>query len=77
MLQPEDEAPATVAMSEMNAGALPMVSGVSRLEARFCGDREAVKAVMSPRPTSSRLPDRPKQRSGSGPILQCSGNPRA
>jgi benzoyl-CoA-dihydrodiol lyase len=31
----------------MNAGALPMVSGVSRLEARFCGDREAVKAVMA------------------------------
>jgi benzoyl-CoA-dihydrodiol lyase len=42
---PEDQAPATIALSQMNFGALPMVNGLSRLEARFAQDDAAVASL--------------------------------
>jgi benzoyl-CoA-dihydrodiol lyase len=39
------EAPATVALSEMNFGALPMPNHLSRLAARFYGDESQIAAL--------------------------------
>lgn len=41
----EGEPPTTIALSEMNFGALPMVSGLSRLEARFYEDAEQMEKL--------------------------------
>ena len=40
-----NEAPATVRLTAMNAGPLPMANGLSRLASRFLGDREALAAA--------------------------------
>jgi len=49
MLQlPEGEALApTIALSPMNFGAYPMVSGETRLQAHFCGERQPVESARS------------------------------
>ncbi len=41
----EGDAKAAVWLSKMNFGALPMVSGLSRLAARFYGDEKAIEAL--------------------------------
>ena len=40
------DSPAQIVVSEMSAGALPMGNGLSRLQTRFYGDDDAVKAVL-------------------------------
>src|SRR5690606_18374022 len=45
MLEDEDEA-VGVWLSAANAGALPAANGLSRLAIRFCGDEDAVEAVL-------------------------------
>ena len=41
-----NEAPATVRLTAMNAGPLPMANGLSRLASRFLGDDEALAAAL-------------------------------
>jgi benzoyl-CoA-dihydrodiol lyase len=41
------DAASSVAMSPLNAGLLPMASGLSRLQARFCGHDERVAALVA------------------------------
>ncbi|MFZ0884170.1 MAG: hypothetical protein WAN14_12290, partial [Candidatus Acidiferrales bacterium] len=41
----EGEAKASMTLSEMNFGALPMVNGLSRLAARFCGDASRIDSL--------------------------------
>jgi benzoyl-CoA-dihydrodiol lyase len=43
----DPERPAAVELSPMNGGHLPMSSGLSRLEARFWGEPERVRAVLA------------------------------
>jgi benzoyl-CoA-dihydrodiol lyase len=45
--RPGTDEPATITVAELNAGALPMGNGLSRLETRFFGDDEALKAVLA------------------------------
>ena len=45
MRDSQEGAPATIALSEMNFGALPMVNHLSRLAARFCGDETQVAGL--------------------------------
>jgi benzoyl-CoA-dihydrodiol lyase len=45
MLQTEDEPPPAIVVSPINLGPLPMVSGCSRLEARFSGGPAPVEAI--------------------------------
>jgi benzoyl-CoA-dihydrodiol lyase len=43
----DPEQPTTVALSEMNAGLLPMSNGLSRLETRFLGEPDRVASVLA------------------------------
>jgi benzoyl-CoA-dihydrodiol lyase len=45
--QPGPREPATITVAELNNGALPMGNGLSRLETRFLGDDETLKAVLA------------------------------
>jgi benzoyl-CoA-dihydrodiol lyase len=45
MRDSQEGAPATVALSDMNFGALPMVNHLSRLAARFCGEEMKVASL--------------------------------
>ena len=45
MRDSQEGAPATIALSEMNFGALPMVNHLSRLAARFCNDDAQVAGL--------------------------------
>jgi benzoyl-CoA-dihydrodiol lyase len=45
--QPGTHEPATITVAELNTGVLPMGNGLSRLETRFLGDDEALKAVLA------------------------------
>ncbi|MCB9780011.1 MAG: benzoyl-CoA-dihydrodiol lyase [Alphaproteobacteria bacterium] len=42
----DDDGENSVLLSEANEGVFPMASGISRLEARFPGDRDAIEAVV-------------------------------
>ena len=44
---PDADTPAQILVSAMNAGALPMGNGLSRLETRFLDDSASVKAVLA------------------------------
>jgi benzoyl-CoA-dihydrodiol lyase len=41
-----DQPPATITVTELNTGPLPMANGLTRLQTRFLGDDEALDAVM-------------------------------
>jgi benzoyl-CoA-dihydrodiol lyase len=43
--EPDEGAPPTIALTEMNFGALPMANGLSRLETRFLDDASALAAT--------------------------------
>jgi len=45
MRDSQEGAPATIVLSEVNFGALPMVNHLSRLAARFCGDETQVAGL--------------------------------
>ena len=47
ILATSEGTPATIALSAMNGGLLPMSSGLSRLEARFFGDRSHVAELLA------------------------------
>jgi benzoyl-CoA-dihydrodiol lyase len=47
MLATSEGAPPTIELSALNAGLLPMSSGLSRLEARFLGEEERVAALLA------------------------------